>query len=709
MAEGKIYIPKEVPRWMYEAFRQLSRSANVAGEQLAAVGRGEAPDGSGTTLIDTSRFFYLPGRVSGQIGYGGISGNDDLTLSSTSASDKGFIYLGEPTVGAALDEDQGFLGIGTSTPAARVHVKTTALGTAVIGALGTPHARFTYASTNLLDIVPLLNTGAGVDIALSVTSGSVQFLDTSLGAVGLRIAFSSTVSFVQAGRIDSGSVVNNRNLQFGGMNATVGASLLSNFRGVTFTSTTEGAGGGGAAVGTADTIVAINLAATDYLTSLPASDVSLLVGPRPSATCAPIVAEQSSTTVNGLEYRHSTTGTGTAKVLGYRKLALGPGLGSLTNEGSFIGYIGNVEVMRLSPSTAAALQWGFQSPAGLNQIGHTNTAGWADSVANSTRIDIGDLHASTHRAVCLLSAGGNRFTRFGIGVIDGMTIENAFLGGGATAMSVPAALLYIVNNATDGADAKILLALNSKRAAQSGDMFRCTSQAGTLLFQVLSNGTLQSKHASGDQIVRFQPFSNTFTTKLFISSSSSGDGGLYYDSNANRSNIFSYGDLRFNVGSVNISNVIGDQQMVILGGTGANKGDTGIGIAAPTAKLHLVNTVTDATVVMKIETTLATKTGDLLQLISAVASTVNTTWNARNVMATGRIKEAVLFTDDNATIASAKLLAHDVSTFITAGQTRTLQATDQSGIIVTDVNVLTDEDGDLITMDGELLLHTGGA
>jgi hypothetical protein len=75
------------------------------------------------------------------------------------------------------------------------------------------------------------------------------------------------------------------------------------------------------------------------------------------------------------------------------------------------------------------------------------------------------------------------------------------------------------------------------------------------------------------------------------------------------------------------------------------------------------------------------QTADLLDITSGIASTTQSAWNLRGVYATGRIKTAVLFTDDNATIASSKLLGLDVSG-ITAANTRTAKAFDFSGSLV---------------------------
>lgn len=124
-------IPKDIPRWMYEAFRRLQTAGSQAQAGLAAIGRGEAPDGSGAPLpIDLSQFFYLPGRSGGQLGHGGALASENLTLSSTKATSKGFVYIGDPDIRIALNETNGWVGINESEPTVALHVQ----GTAIAGA-----------------------------------------------------------------------------------------------------------------------------------------------------------------------------------------------------------------------------------------------------------------------------------------------------------------------------------------------------------------------------------------------------------------------------------------------------------------------------------------------------------------------------------------------------------------------------------------------
>jgi hypothetical protein len=119
--------PEECAPWLYEALIRLNRHAGQSSASLAAVGRGETPDGSGNPLPvtpDLSGYFLLAGRLNGQIARGGTAAADPLVLSSTANSTKGKIYLGllGQTYRSALDEAQGLLGINTTSPAATLHI-----------------------------------------------------------------------------------------------------------------------------------------------------------------------------------------------------------------------------------------------------------------------------------------------------------------------------------------------------------------------------------------------------------------------------------------------------------------------------------------------------------------------------------------------------------------------------------------------------------
>lgn len=91
------------------------------------------------------------------------------------------------------------------------------------------------------------------------------------------------------------------------------------------------------------------------------------------------------------------------------------------------------------------------------------------------------------------------------------------------------------------------------------------------------------------------------------------------------------------------------------------------------------------------------ETANLSRWTSGIANTTDLAINQRAVIASGRISSAVLFTDDNATPASAKLFGFDVSEIATA-TTRTLGIGNWSGKIAAPIGDGTA--GDVITSGG---------
>lgn len=461
------------------------------------------PPTAGGAGTDTGFFFLLPGRVTNQVGFGGTGAGGTLTLSSTASDIKGFVYLGTSSPRVAFDETNALLGIGTDSPAARLHVNSDALGTSTVGALGTTFARFSYGGTANLDIAPILNGAGVVDVAFNVNTGSVQFIDSSIGTAGMRVAFSSTNAFLQAGRIDSGGVVQNRNLQFGGVNATVGTQLISNFQRMSILTTLEGS------IPANDALLTVNLASSDYASSTAANRPAVLIGARSSATTVgALVVESASTTNNTFEVRAASTGVSPTKALGSRGIAVGPGLGSLNTEKNLLGYFGDTETWRLAAIDSATLRWGFMSAGQLNHLEHlVTTALWADSLAtNSNRIALGDT-ASSLRIVGITSGGGNTFDRVGI-TTRGMTIENTTLGGGAAAISVPGALLDIVNNATNGTNGTIPFRVITKRSGQTANLQEWHTSSG-LTSRVTSTGAMVLDPSASATVLTLQPFNTT--------------------------------------------------------------------------------------------------------------------------------------------------------------------------------------------------------
>jgi hypothetical protein len=77
-------------------------------------------------------------------------------------------------------------------------------------------------------------------------------------------------------------------------------------------------------------------------------------------------------------------------------------------------------------------------------------------------------------------------------------------------------------------------------------------------------------HVKGDAntIARIEPNNNSGKATLLVSSTASGDGGIQYDANNNQTNLFSYSDMTFNVGTGNLSGGYpANERMRISGGT----------------------------------------------------------------------------------------------------------------------------------------------
>ncbi|MDP3052754.1 MAG: LamG-like jellyroll fold domain-containing protein [bacterium] len=155
---------------------------------------------------------------------------------------------------------------------------------------------------------------------------------------------------------------------------------------------------------------------------------------------------------------------------------------------------------------------------------------------------------------------------------------------------------------TEGGTEKWVLGQVGSGVAGRADNFEIVSGNGTTRLAIASTtgnvgiGTtgpgslLHVKHPSGNLTTRFEGLSNSYSSKMYLSSVSSGDGGMMYDAASNLSNIFSYGDLRFNVGTANISGAIGNERMVIQQG-----GNVGIGTTGPGSRFTVYQNVSGAT------------------------------------------------------------------------------------------------------------------
>jgi len=89
-------------------------------------------DGGGVIPPGLDDYFYLPGRNSGQTGYGGINASESLKLSSTHHATKGKIFLGSAEA-SAYDEANDRLGLGIAVPLYKLHAQQTIASGGVLG------------------------------------------------------------------------------------------------------------------------------------------------------------------------------------------------------------------------------------------------------------------------------------------------------------------------------------------------------------------------------------------------------------------------------------------------------------------------------------------------------------------------------------------------------------------------------------------------
>jgi len=97
---------------------------------------------------------------------------------------------------------------------------------------------------------------------------------------------------------------------------------------------------------------------------------------------------------------------------------------------------------------------------------------------------------------------------------------------------------------------------------------------------------LHVKHPSGNLVTRFEGNTNYYSSKLYISSAYSGDGGIMYDAGTNLMSLFSYGDMKFHVSTGTLSGALGTERMRITQG-----GNVGIGTTSPMSNLDVKNRI----------------------------------------------------------------------------------------------------------------------
>jgi len=514
-----VQIPKEVPRWMYEAFMQLAQRADTAGSQIAAIGRGESPDGSGSALIDTSVFFFLPGLPGGQTAIQVDYSSPLLTMTQSVATAGAEPLLLLDSFGKLLRlKTQSFTVAACTTTVGQAEVSTTGSFIQGLGPTVVPGMLISGAGIPANTYVVRLTSGQTLFMTQNATASGSSTVCTFTTQVDVQPRTDETgrdIEWLVRGAIRFTPGTDNIPFRIVGDQAVIASGISLAPRVYLETGYLLS----GAAIGTDFQIGGpghgelshMNIfSRTLWLTRSPASGTNNIVGfgsENPATygagfgpTASLLVGGEgrpvviSGVTGNWLEFRSASTGTSPNKVLGALNMAIGLSGG---DKSALIGYVAGTEAMRLQPLGSANLQWAFLTAAGIAQLGHTTVpASWADAIAgNTTRIEFGDL-SSGFRAAAITSTGGNILTRLGISS-SGTTIENTTLGGGAAGLSAPLGILYVVNNATNGSNFITLLNVQSKRTGQVSNLFVVSSAvAGSATFTVDKQAFLQAEMKS---------------------------------------------------------------------------------------------------------------------------------------------------------------------------------------------------------------------
>lgn len=182
--------PKDFDPRLIKLFKQINLNGQQTSTAIYRIGTGVSPDNAGIPLFDGDPYFKLAGRTGGQLGYGDVASGGALTLSSTSNTTKGKVYLGSAQTQAAFDELNGLVGVGVVAPTATLHVRksstttiyratsvTNNTGSRAKGAAG---ADITAAELNdASDATYVQMTGADLSCAISCVLGAVP---TTAGA-----------------------------------------------------------------------------------------------------------------------------------------------------------------------------------------------------------------------------------------------------------------------------------------------------------------------------------------------------------------------------------------------------------------------------------------------------------------------------------------------------------------------------------------------
>ena len=460
-------------KWLYEVLRGLVLRTGKAESGLQAVVRGEVPDGSGMPIVDLSGYFYLPGRAGGQKAHGGARTDENLTLSSTFSSDKGFIYLGS-AAGSAFDEDNSFFGIGTATPAVKIQANTPAAGTTTIGATGTGMFRGSYAGTTLFDILPYQFNGGVYDTAIKPNNGGVQVISTD-GTAGLRFAPTANRAFIQTGTLTAGGVVENDFMTIGALGGTYGTNLALAFEQIYFDGGTTTATKFGFGVG----------ATPSFLKADPAAfganwkGVALGIGKSTTEPALTVVNFSETTGAPGFEYRTSLTGSSPTQAFGTRLFSLEydatAGQGRVTLWGIDTvraGYLMPVPGV-VSGTKIAIFDRNDTRALAVDSFGSM----WADT-RTAFFLELGSTVAS-FKAATLCGVNDSALDRFHVIALNTLWSDAALSG----STVVPGALLHLRNTAS----ASKVVERIQPHASQSVDIWQVRNAADNASFVSISS------------------------------------------------------------------------------------------------------------------------------------------------------------------------------------------------------------------------------
>ena len=167
--------------------------------------------------------------------------------------------------------------------------------------------------------------------------------------------------------------------------------------------------------------------------------------------------------------------------------------------------------------------------------------------------------------------------------------------------------------------------------AQASPVLRITNDGDVAIGSSIDpNCRFNVRHPSGALISRLEGYTNSYSSKLLISSSSSGDGGMMYDPADNTMDIFSYGDLTFNVGTSNTGGTVGNPRMVI-----DQDGDVGIGVTSVGNRLQVDRTGSSAHWLSKFSNNYDSSNDVAIQMCYANSSGINSGMSIEMDYATG--------------------------------------------------------------------------